>query len=670
MCGITGYWTRDGYPHPWAADLGNAVASLRQRGPDDEGTWSTIDRTLGLGHTRLSILDLSHSAAQPMLGPSGSVIVFNGEIYNFKDIRERLRGLGYKFRTSGDTEVLLAAFDAWGIEAIRHTIGMFAIALWDGRRQRLWLIRDRLGVKPLYYGWDGSTLWFGSELRALRSFRNWTPEIDTEALGEFLQYGYISAPKSIYRNVSKLLPGHWLELTADGALTTRPYWTGPETTTPLTGSDEDLEEELESLLIDAARHRMVSDVPVGVFLSGGLDSSLVTALLQRHSGQQVRTFTIGFREPQFDESKWARKVAAHLGTEHTEQIVSASDLASTFEHWSDLFDEPFGDQSGAPTMAVASLARQHVKVALSADGGDELFSGYQQYSVAIERQKRISQFPLAARKLASGALEAMPADSLRRMLASLPLPPGIYHGSRRTVLDRLDRLRTLLPQASPANVYDGAMSFWSPSEISRLIGGYERPANRDWPGSDGDGERCFATDMSLSDLRHYLPDDILTKVDRTTMSVGLEGREPLLDHRLVEFAFRLPLHLRRGPLGSKHILRKILYRYVPRDLIERPKQGFAVPLGAWLRGDLSHLLEEWLSPERLIALDMLDLDMVQSALHNFRAGGERNERLDLHKIWMLLVFSMWHGKWMNPTPQLHRTHRQPMPRHFTEVRPL
>jgi asparagine synthase (glutamine-hydrolysing) len=672
MCGITGYWTRDRDPSAWAADLSNAVASLRRRGPDDEGAWLTTDQRAGLGHTRLSILDLSPDAAQPMAGPSGTVISFNGEIYNFKEIRARLRDLGYTFRTSGDTEVLLAAFDAWGIEALQQAIGMFAIALWDGRRQRLWLIRDRLGVKPLYYGWNGKTLWFGSELRALCSFRSWIREIDNEALGEFFQYGYISAPKSIYRDVSKLLPGHWLELTADGVLTTRPYWTGPDTTRPLHGSDEQIEDELEHLLIDAARHRMVSDVPVGVFLSGGLDSSLVTALLQRHSGQQVRTFTIGFREPQFDESNWARQVAQHLGTEHTEQIVSATDLAATFERWPDLFDEPFADQSGAPTMAVASLAREHVKVALSADGGDELFSGYQQYSIAIERQKRLGQIPYSARKLASGALNALPPEGLRRILASLPLPPNFYHGSRRTVVDRLDRLRMLLPQATPGDIYDGAMSFWSPTEIAQLVGNYARPANRDWPtgvGAKHDSGRCFATEMSLSDLRHYLPDDILTKVDRTTMSVGLEGREPLLDHRLVEFALRLPLHLRRGSLGSKHILRRILYRYVKKELIDRPKQGFAVPLGQWLRNDLSHLLDEWLSPERLRELTMINPDMARTALHNFRAGGEYNDRIDLQKVWTLLVFSMWHGKWMQSHPTIRTQHSQ-ISHYLTEAGPL
>lgn len=670
MCGITGYWTRGKNPDVWATDLGRAVESLRRRGPDDEGAWYSEDRAIGLGHTRLSILDLSAEAAQPMFGRAGTVIVFNGEIYNYKEIRERLHAKGYKFHTSGDTEVLLAAFDAWGIDALRQAIGMFAIALWDGIRQRLWLIRDRLGVKPLYYGWDGKTLWFGSELRALRSYQGWTPEIDCDALGEFFQYGYISAPKSIYRNISKLLPGHWLELTEEGMPTTKPYWSCQVAAAPVSGADAAVEDELEQLLIDAARHRMVSDVPVGVFLSGGLDSSLVTALLQRHSGQQVRTFTIGFREPQFDESLWARKVAEHLGTEHTERIVSASELATTFEAWPQLFDEPFADQSGAPTLAVAKLAREHVKVALSADGGDELFSGYQQYSIALSRQRRFGQVPLAARRFASGALEAIPPERLRRALASLPLPPEIYHGSRRMIIDRLDRLRTLLPGANPGEIYEGAMSFWSPAEIARLVGRYQRPESREWPAGTAQNysDSDYAMDMSLSDIRHYLPDDILTKVDRTTMAIGLEGREPLLDHRLVEFAFRIPHHLRRGPLGSKHILRKILYRYVPREIIDRPKQGFAIPLGRWLRGDLSHLIDEWLSPERLRQLDMIDADMAETAVRNFRAGGERNDRLDLQKLWTLLVFSMWHAKWMPQSTSMYTAPAKQTSHQVMEVR--
>ena len=641
MCGITGYWVREGQPDAWLRDLPDAVKSLRQRGPDGSGTWVRGGAGVAFGHTRLSILDLSERGRQPMISDDGDlVMVFNGEIYNFAEIRAELEKCGHHFRSSGDSEVVLAALRHWGIAAVERFIGMFAIALWRESERRLWLIRDRLGVKPLYYAWDGQALWFGSELKALRAFRAWRAEIDRSALGEYFQFGYVSAPRSIYRNVCKLSPGHWLELGDAGVPVTRCYWSALEPREPLAGSESDLEEQLEALFIDAFRYRMVADVPVGVFLSGGLDSSLVAAILQRHSGQTVRTFTVGFTDPGFDESRWARRVATHMGTEHTEHILSASEMARILTRWADLFDEPFGDSSGVPTFVVSCVAREHVKVALSADGGDELFSGYQHYGVMLARERMLARIPRPARNALSQALQLLPAPSLQLLLDRLPAPAPLRHAARRAVVDRLERLRVILPEADPATLYELGMSYWTPAESAQLIGGLvsaRLPLNG-YP-------RSFADHMSSYDLRHYLPDDILTKVDRTTMAVGLEGREPLLDHRLVEFALRLPLSLRRGSLGTKHLLRRVLYRYVPRAILERPKQGFSIPMSHWLRGELSTLLDTYLAPERIRAAGIFDPRVVERALGNFRGGGPRRDRLDVQKVWLLLAFEMWREKW-------------------------
>jgi asparagine synthase (glutamine-hydrolysing) len=632
MCGITGYWARRGDPSAWLADLGASVASLKRRGPDDDGVWVRNGGRVALGQTRLSILDLSPLGHQPMRSPDGALtMVFNGEVYNFAVVRAELEALGHRFRSTGDTEVILAALQEWGVAAVDKFIGMFAIALWNERERRLMLLRDRMGVKPLYYAWNGSSFWFGSELKALRAFAAWQPEVDRDALGEYLQYGYISAPRSIYRNVQKLLPGHWLELAEVGEPVAHRYWSPPAPGESLQDDEHALEQRLETLLIDACRYRMVSDVPVGIFLSGGLDSSLVAAILQRYGGGEVRTFTIGFDDPRYDESRHAKKVAEHLGTRHTEQIVTPGDMRGVLEQWAELFDEPFGDQSGVPTYLVSKMARNHVKVALSADGGDELFSGYSHYGVVLDREKSLSKIPLPLRQ----AISKIPVSALR----------GIGgHAMRRKLVERVEKLQVMMPALDQPTMYDLAMSFWTPWDIRALLGGDAAPRERVEVPSVA-GLSSFADQMVRCDLRHYLPDDILTKVDRTTMAAGLEGREPLLDHRLTEFALRLPLALRRGPLGTKHLLRKVLYRYVPRELIERPKQGFAIPLSSWLRGELAPLLDNYLAPRRIRAGGLFDPDMVAKTVANFRDGGAEHDRLDVQKVWLLLAFEMWRDRW-------------------------
>ena len=640
MCGITGYWVRRGDPAPWLADLCASVEALKQRGPDDSGVWVRPGGRVALGHTRLSILDLSPLGHQPMRSRDGSLnMVFNGEVYNFAQVRAELEALGHRFRSSGDSEVVLAAIGQWGVAAVDKFVGMFALALWNERERRLLLLRDRLGVKPLYYAWDGKTLWFGSELKALRAFSAWPATIDRDAVGEYLQFGYVSAPRSIYAGVSKLMPGHWLELGEVGEPVAHRYWSPMTAPRPLEGTEEDLERRLEALLVEAFRYRMVADVPVGVFLSGGIDSTLVTALLQRYGGGEVRTFTIGFDDPRFDESVHAKRVAAHLGTRHTERIVTAGDMKDVLTQWAELFDEPFGDTSGVPTYLVAKMARDHVKVALSADGGDELFSGYAHYGVVLERERALARWPRLARRAFAGCLAPWDAAALQSLGEAMPLPRRLRHAARRNLVDRLAKLRVMLPEVDRPTVYDLAMSFWTPWEIAGLLGAATSPRER------VTGPAEFADQMVQCDLRHYLPDDILAKVDRTTMAAGLEGREPLLDHRVAEFALGLPLAMRRGTLGTKHLLRKILYRHVPRELIERPKQGFAIPLARWMRGELAPLLDEYLAPQRIREGGLFDPDAVRRTLAHFRDGGTGNDRLDVQKVWLLLSFEMWRSRW-------------------------
>ena len=644
MCGITGYWMRRGDPSPWLADVGRAVEALKQRGPDDNGVWVRPGGRVALGHTRLSILDLSPLGHQPMHSHDGSVsMVFNGEVYNFAAIRGELESLGHRFRSSGDSEVILAAFWQWGVSCVDRFIGMFAIAFWDERTRRLILLRDRMGVKPLYYAFDGNVLWFGSELKALRAHSAWKPEIDSAALGEYLQYGYVSAPRAIYKHVHKVLPGHWLELGELGEPVQHRYWTPPRDEDPVDLPEAELERQLEHLLIDAFRYRMISDVPLGVFLSGGIDSSLVAAILKVHGGGELRTFTIGFDDPRFDESARAREVARHLGTRHTERILTGRDMRDVLTHWADLFDEPFGDSSGVPTYLVSQLAREHVKVALSADGGDELFHGYNHYGLCIERERALSRVPVAARRMMSASLRSLGAGGVADLASRMPMPGSMRHLARRGVGERLDKLGALLPDLDRNTLYDFSLTSWAPWEIGALTGAAPVPRER-----IASGAGSFAEQMPYQDLRFFLPDDILVKVDRTTMATGLEGREPLLDHRLVEFALRLPMKLRRGPLGTKHLIRKVLYKYVPRELLERPKQGFGVPLSAWLRGDLAPLVSEYLSPRRIKDGGIFDPSIVARTVANFREGGPANDRLDMQKMWFLLSFEMWRDKWMAP----------------------
>ena len=636
MCGIAGFCRFDIGAEVHRNDLAEAVARLGHRGPDDSGLW--FGDTVGLGHRRLSILDTSSGGHQPMTSAGGRyMMVFNGEIYNFADIKADLEATGARFRSSGDSEVILSAFEKWGVEAsVRRFIGMFAIALWDKAERKLILLRDRLGVKPLFYGWDGKCLWFGSELKSLRAFRHWAPQIDRTALAEYFRYGYINAPRTIYRDVFKLSPGHWLELNEGQQPEIRRYWNVLDGLgQPLQGTEEQLTDQLEELMVDAFRLRMVSDVPVGMFLSGGIDSSVVTALLQRHHGG-VKTFTIGFAEDKYDEAPHARAVAQHLGTQHTERVLQTEEARNTLPRWADLYDEPFADSSGIPTYLVSKVAAEQVKVVLSADGGDELFSGYNFYTNMLLNAKRRDSLPAPLRSAIGTGLGLMPLDSVDDWLASQANIPESWRGRRRPTY-RLCRIRDWVGKANDGEMYDTAWgnAWWGDTSV-RLAGGsnHVRELADVYPGS-------FAEQMCLWDLHNYLPGDVLAKVDRATMAASIEGREPLIDHRLVEFAFRLPLSLRRGSLGPKHLLRKILYRYVPREIVDRPKMGFGIPLTEWLQGDLRYLVDEYLDDRRIRQQGMLDPEMVRKAVRAFTL----KDSFATNRVWSLVAFQLWQERW-------------------------
>lgn len=633
MCGIVGYWARSGHADELARALPGATDALRHRGPDAGAIWIGA-HGVGLGHRRLAILDLTEAGAQPMHTPDGRyVIVFNGEIYNHAEIGAALASKGHRLLGHSDTEVILAAFAEWGPAAVDRFIGMFAFAIWDNAARRLSLCRDRVGVKSLYWGFDGRVLMFASELKALRALPGWRAEVDSASLGEFLQYGYIAAMRTIYKGVLKLEPGHWIHLEADGEPSIERYWSLRDTigVGPRAERTEVLEEELEALLMDACRYRLVSDVPVGLFLSGGVDSSLVAGLLKAQ-GVELETFTIGFRSASHDESSAAAAVAAALGLRNRIEIIEVDEVRRILAKWPDVYDEPYADASGIPTYLVARVARERVKVALSADGGDELFCGYAGYSEMAGRMAAHQRVPrlvrtLGARGLGLAALAAMPGE------AGAGIHRALGHGR---MLDHGLKLKDFLASEPGLDAIRPFRTFWQQDEVRLLLGsGYSDPRRFSlvWPGHGL--ERLAALDY-----HEYLPNDVLVKTDRATMAVGLESREPLLDHRIVEMAFRLPLVMRQGPLGNKHVLRSILYRYLPRELVERPKQGFAVPIRDWV-GELVRDGEVRQMCEVLRGRLGLDGRVLESALTVFSGSAQ-----GINRLWHLYVLGRWTERWM------------------------
>lgn len=609
MCGIAGVWSFGGGA---ATDLRAHAAAMarivRHRGPDDEGVWSDADAGIAFGFRRLSIIDLSAAGAQPMVSASGRyVIVFNGEVYNFQRLREELGPRPY--RGHSDTEVLLACIEAWGLEhAVQRFIGMFAFALWDRSERRLSLVRDRLGIKPLYYALTPKAVAFASELRALQQGH----DIDRNALALYARYGYVPAPWSIFRGIAKLSPGRILTIDASGAAAMNTYWDPAriaESVELFRGSDEEALDQVESLLADSVRLRLIADVPLGVFLSGGIDSPLVTALMRREGGS-VSTFTIGF-EGVADEAGPAAAIARHLGTNHTEHIVTSEEALDLIPRMSEIYDEPLGDSSTLPTFLVSRLARRSVTVALSGDGGDEVFGGYHRYFLGARLAERVRRVPRQLRR---------PLGTALRQLALL----------RGNLGDRLRGLSTALLLDDPVARFLLEIG----SEELRVIGASPIPvaltSRETWPRLSDPTEL-----MMFLDTISYLPDNILTKVDRASMAVSLEAREPLLDHRLVELGWSLPLSMKVRDGKGKWILRQLLRRHLPDSLIDADKRGFGLPLIDWLRGPLRDWAEWLLDPARIAREGFFDPASVRRIWHGGPQPGSENA------VWRLLMFQQW-----------------------------
>lgn len=639
MCGIVGLWDFSaGTTQAELARLAKAMAdSLAHRGPDGDGVWTEPAAGVALGHRRLAIVDLSPTGRQPMVSAGGRyVVTYNGEIYNFRELRAELEALGVRFTGTSDTEVMLAAMEQWGPDAaVDRLVGMFAIALWDRRDRRLTLVRDRLGIKPLYFGMVGRTLVFASELRAFARHPAWQPEVDREALSALTRLGYVPAPLSIVRGIGQLRPGHRAVVEASGEIRQQCYWDVREVAVAASSQRGPRPtEETEALLTQAVACRMVADRPVGAFLSGGIDSSAVVALMQRSSPVPVRTFSIGFADAAYDESGHARRVAQHLGTRHAELVVGEAEALAVVPRLADLFDEPFADASQIPTFLVAELARRDVVVALSGDGGDEVFAGYNRHRLAARLGWGLRHVPRGLRRLAAGVLVRLPPDRWDAVLAALPHAP-------RQVGEKLHKLAAGLAVAGPAALYPRLVTQW-PLDEPAVPGAADDPGllfGEDEPRLPDDASR-----MQLRDMLTYLPGDILTKVDRATMAVALEARVPLLDHRVVQHAWGLPLADKLGQGATKLALRRVLYRHVPRELVERPKSGFAVPIHTWLRGPLRDWAEDLLS-ERALAEGGFFRPAPVRGLWSEHQSGRANRQ---YALWPILMFQAWHRRWMQP----------------------
>jgi asparagine synthase (glutamine-hydrolysing) len=640
MCGITGILAR---PEVKSLEysVGRMTDALYHRGPDDTGIWVERAAGIALGHRRLSILDLSTAGHQPMVSAGGRyVIAFNGEIYNHFELRQAPResSHGLVWRGHSDTETLLAAFEYWGVEeTLRRAVGMFAIALWDCRDRVLTLARDRMGEKPLYYGWQGDTFLFGSELKALKAHPAFLASIDRGALALLLRHNYVPAPYSIYEGIFKLPAGTCLQL-GEGQrhAEPEPYWSLAEVAergiaNPFTGFDEDALTELEQHLGKAVRGQMLSDVPLGALLSGGIDSSIISAVMQANSQQPVRTFTIGFDERDYDEATHGRAVAKHLGTDHTELRLSGNDALALVPEMPTMYDEPFADSSQLPTHLVMKLARQHVTVALSGDGGDETFGGYNRYIHVPRVWKRTGWMPQLMRSSLGAGLTALPSDMINRFAGPLARRIGVAQPG-----DKAHKLgRRLHDMSSMDDLYVSLVSEW-PQSGNIVLGG-QMPANLlqergRWPKLADPVARMMALDGLT-----YLPDDILVKVDRAAMAVSLETRAPFLDHRLVEFAWTLPMHMKIRDGSGKWLLRRLLDRYLPRALMERPKMGFGIPLDQWLRGPLREWAEELLNEDRLKMEGYLNPVPIRQAW-NDHISGKSNYG---YRLWSVLMFQAW-----------------------------
>ncbi len=663
MCGFTGYINIQNNETNLAMEavISRMGQTLRHRGPDDSGVWVDEKAGVALGHTRLSIIDLSEHGHQPMVSGSGRyVIAYNGEVYNFQRLRETIENDPGPVDWAGhsDTEVMLEAFERWGVKkAVKSFNGMFAFALWDRKERKLSLARDRSGKKPLYYGWINGVFMFGSELKSIKAHPGFSAEVDRDALSLLMRYSYILSPHSIYKGVHKLLPGTILTLD-HGQLGNRPrfspfadnepvcperYWSAREcfesgASNRFSGSLDEAADRLDTLFRDAVGIRMISDVPLGALLSGGIDSSSVVAIMQAISDRAVRTFTIGFNEDDFDEAVHARAVAGHLGTDHTELYVSPEMALDVIPGLPELYDEPFADSSQIPTFLVSQLARESVTVALSGDGGDELFTGYHRHTRGDWLYGNLRRFPGAVRGAVARLMMAVPADKWSRLFGLIkPVIPADLN--QPNAGDKIHKLAKILDSATPEDIYRQLVSQWDDPES--LAPGSAEPRTVITDRSQWLDDQDFTRRLMYIDLAGYLADDILTKVDRASMGVSLEIRCPVIDYRIVEFAATLPKHLRLKNGRGKLVLRKMLCKYVPEQMVERPKRGFSIPLDVWLRGPLRDWAESLLDSKRLREEGYLDPAPVRRAWEE-HVSGKLNWR---SRLWNILMFQAWLDRW-------------------------
>jgi len=646
MCGIVGYWDNIGVD---TTIIENMVQQITHRGPDGAGIWISEIPTLALGHRRLSIVDLTQAGYQPMLSSCKRfVITFNGEIYNHLKIRAILNNenSGFNWRGHSDTETLITALQHWGIEkTLKKLEGMFAFALWDKQKKILTLGRDRLGEKPLYYGWQNKTFMFASELKAFKKNPNFIGEIDREAISLQMRHSYIPAPFTIYKNIRKLTPGCYLNINFEKMLSNDhlspvPYWSFSDTIKKgqqnlLCGSETDAIDGLDILLTNSVHKQMMSDVPVGAFLSGGIDSSLITALMQINSNKPINTFTIGFNESDYSEAIHAKLVSEYLGTNHNELYLSHQDALDIIPQLPTLYDEPFSDASQIPTFLLSKMTRDHVTVSLSGDGGDELFGGYNRYVWSRSIWQYLNKFPLPIRKIIQNILMTFPPLTWNKLIDNIShlLPRKMRFNNMG---DKIHKLANLFDSPNQSYMYSKLISHWD-NTTDLVLGLKKEPHTILSDNNKYLKELSFTENMMYIDSISYLPDDILVKVDRASMGVSLETRVPFLDHNLIEFSWKIPLHMKILEGEGKWLLKEVLYKYVPRKLVDRPKMGFGIPIDSWLRGPLREWGESLLDENKLRKQGYLNPEPIRKKWSEHQSG---NRNWQYH-LWDVLMFQSW-----------------------------
>jgi len=631
MCGIVGFTSFN----KQIDILQNMLNIQSHRGPDDKGVY--LSDGIHLGHNRLSIQDLSSHGHQPFVSDCENyVIAFNGEVYNFKIIKKELEKLGYKFISNSDTEVILYSYKEWGICCLEKFIGMFAFSIFDKAMSKLFLVRDRAGVKPLYYYEHENEFIFSSELKSFHEHPSFKKELNKEILPYYFQFGYIPAPHTIFMNCRKLEAGCYLEYDIRaGTNCIVKYWDVGEfyRQEPIEKDEKDIIEDLESILDDALSLRMISDVPVGVFLSGGYDSSLVASLLSKKQGKKINTFTVGFSDPKYNEAEHAKNIAKYLGTNHTEYYMENKDMLDLVENMPFYYDEPFGDSSALPTMVVSKMAKRDVTVALSADGGDEAFCGYSKYFFLNKFSNLFSS--KLKKTILKSTLNLFTSESIESINNILP-----KNIKQTNIKDKFTKFKRAINSNNLEEMFFNASSYVDKCDVNKML--RSNSSKNIFTYFENKNNLPFLNYMMATDYKTFMNDDVLTKVDRATMSVSLEGREPLLDHRIIEYLTRVPNEIKYKDNQGKYLLRKILYKYLPQKMIDKPKAGFQIPLNEWLRGDLKYLVENYLDIKK-IDDEVFDIQEIQNLKDEFLSGKKENGT----QIWFVLMFQMWKEKWFD-----------------------